>query len=241
MCDDFEGDAPSGQDIADAAQNLLGSNSYQMYNYNDPVPSGEPKDHQFVSDVLGNAGLGFDGDLSDHPAIADWANPDSTIPGWSTVDGPPQAGDVLATAKPIPSHWYMSPGQSLGIATGDGTSIGVRDNTRIAESDFGYGDGHDPTIWRSMQLRGDNNRASALANDDSDGNPRKGYNDGPTLDPTNDPMEVPGGDPNIDPNMPIYKQEKPMYSLPFRDSHGNPRFEGPDQETGRFVGPGIAI
>ena len=153
-----DGDTPpSAEDIVDAARNQLDSNAYQLYNYNDGIPSGEPKDHQFVANVLNNAGLtNFDGDISKQPSISDWANPNSDIPGWTNVEGPPQAGDILATDKPIPSHWYVSPGQSIGIATGDGTSIGIRDNNRIAESDFGLQEGHDPTIWRSTQLASSN-------------------------------------------------------------------------------------
>ena len=145
----------NGDDIVGAARNQLYSNAYQQYNYNDGVPSGVPKDLQFVANVLNNAGLdGFDGDIDTLPGIQDWANPNSSIPGWTPVSGPPQAGDVLATDKPIPTHWYVSPGQSMGIATGDGTTIGVQDNNRVAESDFGLQDGHDPTIWRSNVAMG---------------------------------------------------------------------------------------
>ena len=142
-------DGPTTDDIVDAARNQMDSNAYQLYNYNDGIPSGEAKDHQFVANTLYNAGLGFDGDISKHPSIADWADPNTDIPGWSVVDGPAQAGDVLANSKPIATHWYMSPGQSMGIATGDDTSIGVLDNNRVAESTFGFEDGHEPTIRRS--------------------------------------------------------------------------------------------
>ena len=164
-------DQPTADDIVGAARNQLDSNAYQLYNYNDGVPSGVPKDHQFIANVLNNAGLdGFDGDIDTLPGIQDWANPNSSIPGWTPVSGPPQAGDVLATDKPIPTHWYVSPGQSMGIATGDGTTIGVQDNNRVAESDFGLQDGHDPTIWRSTQLadgdaNGDDGAVSQLADD----------------------------------------------------------------------------
>jgi hypothetical protein len=113
------------------------------------VPSGAPKDHQFVSNVLSNVGLGFDGDIDKHPTADDWANPKSYIPGFKTVDGPPQAGDILATAKPIQTDWYYGGGQQMGIASGQGSSIGIVNNMRIGENDFGHQDGHDPTIWRS--------------------------------------------------------------------------------------------
>jgi hypothetical protein len=116
------------------------------------VPSGELKDHQFISKTLNALGIGFDGDISKHPSIGDWADPNTYIPNWPVVDGPVQAGDVLATSRPIPRHWYFSPGQSIGIATGDGTSLGIRDNNRIEESDHGLNPDHDPTIRRYAQL-----------------------------------------------------------------------------------------
>jgi hypothetical protein len=109
----------TADDIVNAAKTHLNSNSFQLYNYNDGVPSGEPKDHQFLSKTLDSLGIGFDGDISKHPTIDDWADPNSHIPDWPVVNGPAQAGDVLATSKPIPRHWYFSPGQSIGIATGD--------------------------------------------------------------------------------------------------------------------------
>lgn len=41
---------------------------------------------------------------------------------------------------------------NMRVATGNGTSIGVIDNNRIGESDWGFRDGHNPTIWRSTQM-----------------------------------------------------------------------------------------
>jgi hypothetical protein len=128
---------------------MLDNNTYQLYSYNDGVPSGQAKDHQFVSNVLGKLGLGFDGDIDKHPTADHWGNPNSTIPGFSTVDGPPQAGDILATQKPIQTDWYYGGGQQMGIATGKDSSVGIINNMRIGESDFGLKDGHEPTIWRA--------------------------------------------------------------------------------------------
>jgi hypothetical protein len=121
------GDSITGDHIADAARSLLDDNTYQLYNYNDGVPSGQAKDHQFVK----------------------------------TVDGPPQAGDILATPKPIQTDWYYGGGQQMGIATGKDTSIGITNNMRIGESDFGLKDGHEPTIWRADAVA---NMGSSVSN-----------------------------------------------------------------------------
>jgi len=158
---------PTGNDIVDAARNSGGGLTYKLYGHSYEPPSGQPKDTHFVGDTLDKAGLGFGDNLSDRPTIADWANPKSNIPGWHTVgDGSIQPGDVLATAKPIPLSSYHGGGQQLGIATGDGTSIGIVDNDRIGENDFGRQDGHNPVTWRSTNL------AAASPPDDGD------YNDG---------------------------------------------------------------
>ena len=44
-------DQPTADDIVDAARYQLDSNAYQLYNYNDGVPSGVPKDHQFGANI----------------------------------------------------------------------------------------------------------------------------------------------------------------------------------------------
>ena len=163
---DFDGPA-TGDDIADAARSMLGDSTYQLYNYNDGVPSGEPKDHQFVSNVLSKAGLGFDGAIDTHPTADDWANPNSNIPGFSPVQGPPQAGDILATQKPIQTDWYYGGGQQMGIATDSNSSIGITNNMRIGESDFGLKDGHDPTIWRADQAADSGSSVSAMGMDET--------------------------------------------------------------------------
>ena len=141
---------PTGSDIVDAARNTGDGLTYKLYGHSYETPSGQPKDAHFVGDMLDKAGLGFGDKLSDRPTIADWADPKSDIPGWQPVrDGSIQPGDVLATAKPIPLSSYHGGGQQLGIATGDGTSIGIVDNDRIGENDFGHQDGHNPVTWRS--------------------------------------------------------------------------------------------
>jgi hypothetical protein len=144
---------PTGGDIVDAARKYSGSLGYKLYNYNNQTPSGVPKDNHFIADALDDSGVGFGDDPRDRPSIADWADPSSAIPGFAPVsDGSVQAGDVLATAKPIPKNWYTGKGQYLGIATGDGTSLGIVDNDRIGENQFGLLPGHDPVVWRSTQL-----------------------------------------------------------------------------------------
>ena len=159
----------SGDDIADAAKSQLGTSAYQLYSYNDGVPAGEPKDHLFVSNVLGNVGLGFDGGIDKHPTAEDWADPNSNIPGWSPVSGPPQAGDVLAASKPVRNDWYFGGGQQLGIATGNNTSIGINNSTHIGENDFGFQASHDPTIWRNNQIA-ENQNTQLAANTNDGGN-----------------------------------------------------------------------
>jgi len=143
----------TGDDIAGAARNQIGSLDYKTYGCCNNAPSGVPKDNHFVAETLDNAGLGFGGNVPDRPSATDWAKPTSSIPGWQPVnDDSVQAGDVLAMPKPIPLDSYHGGGQQLAIATGKGTSIGVVDNDRVGESDFGLKDGHDPTVWRSTQL-----------------------------------------------------------------------------------------
>ena len=146
-------DQATGADIVDATRNQIGSLCYKLYGYSNNTPSGVPKDDHFIANTLDNAGLAFGGNPSARPSAADWADPNSTIPGWMPVtDGSIRAGDVLATSKPAPRSWYEGGGQQLGIATGDGTSVGVVDNNRVGESDFGFRDGHNPTVWRSALL-----------------------------------------------------------------------------------------
>jgi hypothetical protein len=143
----------AGNDIVNAARSQIGSLSYKRYGYSDNTPAGVPKDHNFIANTLDNVGLGFGDNPFGRPSAADWADSSSTIPGWQPVgDGSVQAGDVLATPKPIQRNWYEGGGQQLGIATGTGSTIGVIDNNRIGESDFGLKDGQNPVTWRSTQL-----------------------------------------------------------------------------------------
>jgi len=160
---DNESDLPTGGDIVDAARNAGDGLGYKLYGYGQGTPAGQPKDHHFVADTLDKAGIGF-GDDTARPAIAHWADPDTEIPGWAVVrDGSIQPGDVLATAKPVPLSSYHGGGQQLGIATGNGTSIGIVDNDRVGESDFGHREGHDPVVRRSENLASAN-----AAQDDKD-------------------------------------------------------------------------
>lgn len=112
------------------------------------------KDHQFVADTLGQAGLPVSDEPSQRPALDQWGDPKADIPGWPVVDGPAQAGDVLTDANPQPRHWYFRPGQAMGIATGDGTSVGVGvdENHQIKESDWGFRNGDQPVIRRATSL-----------------------------------------------------------------------------------------
>lgn len=141
---------PTGNDIADAARGQIGSLNYKTYGYSFDTPSGQPKDGPFIANTLDNAGVGFG---PTPPAITDWANPKASIPGWSPVtDGSTRTGDVLATSEPMPLDWYRGGGQQLGIVSGQGTSIGITDNDRVNESDFGFRDGHNPVVWRNDQV-----------------------------------------------------------------------------------------
>ena len=168
--------SPTGDDIVDAARNSGDGLTYKLYGHSNETPSGQPKDAHFVGDTLDKVGLGFGDKLSDRPTIADWADPRSNIPGWHAVgDGSIQPGDVLATAKPIPLSSYHGGGQQLGVATGDGTSIGIVDNDRIGENDFGHQDGHNPTTWRSTNL------AAASSSPPDDGDYKDAIKDGAAL------------------------------------------------------------
>jgi len=144
---------PTGADIVAAARDNGDNLTYKLYGYGNETPAGQAKDHHFVADTLDKAGIGFGDDQAARPAIAHWADPDQDIPGWPVVrDGTIRPGDVLATAKPIPLSSYHGGGQQLGIATGNGTSVGVVDNDRVGESDFGHREGHDPVVRRYAQL-----------------------------------------------------------------------------------------
>jgi len=144
---------PTGADIASYARKRVGQIGYKTYGYGNETPSGIPKDHHFVADTLEDAGIGFGDRLKDRPSIDAWASPSSAILGWQPVsDGSVQAGDVLATTKRIPQSWYNGGGQQLGIATGEGTSVGIVDNDRVGENTFGHEPDHNPTVWRSTQL-----------------------------------------------------------------------------------------
>jgi hypothetical protein len=143
----------TGGHIVDAARKRIGSMLYKTYAFSNDTLSGEPKDHHFVADALDDVGLGFGDRLSKRPHIVDWADANSNIPGWTPVnDGTIQAGDILATPKRIPLNWMYGGGQQLAIAAGNGKTIGITDNDRVGESDFGLQDGHSPTVWRSAQL-----------------------------------------------------------------------------------------
>ncbi|MBF0562904.1 MAG: hypothetical protein HQL37_13000 [Alphaproteobacteria bacterium] len=143
----------TGDDILKAARKRAGTLGYKTYGCSNNAPSGVPKDNHFIADTLADVGLGFGNRLSDRPGIADWADCRSSIPGWQPVtDGSIQAGDVLATPSRMPLSWFYGGGQQLAVATGKGTSIGVVDNDRVGESDFGLKDGHNPTVWRSTRL-----------------------------------------------------------------------------------------
>ncbi len=137
-----------GNDIANAANSYIGSNAYGLYRYGSGTSSGTPKDDVFINSVLAKAGSGFDGN---RPTLADWTDPNADIPGWMKVNGPIQAGDVLATQTPIRMDDYSPNGQSLGIATGNGTSIGIQSGQQVAENTFGHEDGHDPIVRRVSQ------------------------------------------------------------------------------------------
>lgn len=198
---------PTGDDIVDAARNYTGSLGYKLFSYSNQTPSGQPKDNHFVADTLDDADLGFGDDPSDRPSIADWTDPSSDIPGFAPVtDGSIQAGDVLASAKPIPKNWYTGKGQYLGIATGNDTSLGIVDNDRIGENQFGFLPGHDPLVWRSTQLADasapagmvDGNALDAI-DPDQDGigglTDETGNNDQPSPD-TSQPSPASGSPPN---------------------------------------------
>ena len=134
-------ECPDGGTGSGASGNL----TYKLYGAGADTPAGQPKDHRFVADTLDKAGLGFGGDA---PGIGDWADPSTRIPGWSVVsDGSVRPGDGVATSKPVPLSSHHGGGQQLGIATGAGTTLGIVDNDRIGESDFGLKDGlpHQPT------------------------------------------------------------------------------------------------
>lgn len=148
---DSEG-ADVGQSIADSARSMVGDGGYGLYRYSNGIPAGTPKDNAFVNTVLANTGNDFGGKP---PSLSDWANPDAKIPGFAQVAGPPRAGDVLATPDPVRMDGYSPNGQSLGIATGNGTSIGIHAGQQIAENTFGHEDGHDPVIRRALTAMGD--------------------------------------------------------------------------------------
>jgi hypothetical protein len=137
-----------GQSIADTAQSMVGNGSYGLYRYSSGIPAGTPKDDAFVNTVLAGSGNDFGGKA---PSLSDWTDPNSDIPGFARVSGPPQAGDVLATQTPVRMDGYSPNGQSLGIATGNGTSIGIHAGQQIAENTFGHEDGHDPIVRRVSQ------------------------------------------------------------------------------------------
>jgi hypothetical protein len=226
----------TGDHIADAARSMLDNNTYQLYSYNDGVPSGQAKDHQFVSNVLGKLGLGFDGDIDKHPSADDWGNPRSSIPGFRTVNGPPQAGDILATQKPIQTDWYYGGGQQMGIATGKDSSVGILNNMRIGESDFGLKDGHEPTIWRSDAVE---SARQSLLDKNSDSKYYK-MRDGFAAAPNNlSPVKAEGGPPEVEkspipPPPKSHPQNIPGTNIP---DHSMPEEGwGPKQE-----GPGSRI
>ena len=218
------GNAPfTAQDIVNAAKDQLGSGSYQLYSFNDPIPSGVPKDHQFIADVLSGLGGAKFGDQSGNiPSISDWADPEVPISGWDVVSDDPQAGDIVATQKPIPSHWYMSPGQSIGVVTGDGSSIGVKDNMSIAESDFGMQEDHQPTVRRCNQLS-----SNVVSNDTGN----QDQEVGPDI---NDPMEIKPDD--TDRRMKIINST-PSTGTPYMGEDGNRHYDGINPKSDEVIPP----
>ncbi|HQU44300.1 MAG TPA: hypothetical protein PK867_15885, partial [Pirellulales bacterium] len=73
-----------------------------------------------------------------------------TLSLWGAVNDTPNGefGDIWEAGDSI----TVDSEGNLYVATGNGTSIGVIDNNRIGESDWGFRDGHNPTIWRSTQM-----------------------------------------------------------------------------------------
>jgi hypothetical protein len=142
-------DPGPGDGVHAVARGSIGSSKYITNATNDDLGAGVQKDAQFVGDMLNQAGLGFDSKVSAWPTAAQWADPTQPIANWSVVDGPTQAGDVLATAKGDMSKGaYFRPGQQMGIATGNDSSIGVHDNGTVAETDWGFRPDDAPTIRR---------------------------------------------------------------------------------------------
>ena len=90
--------------------------------------------------------------------MSQWADPNYAIPGWPVVDGPAQQGDILSAVTNAKEDGYFRPGQQMGIATGDGTSIGIHRNETVQETDWGFRDGQDPTIRRN-DTQGDDQTA----------------------------------------------------------------------------------
>ncbi len=141
-----------GDEIVGRARRALGSLAWKRFGTNGDVPAGAAKDHQFVADTLDQAGYGPGGGPQDRPVAAAWADPHAAVPGWPVVAGPARAGDVLAMPRGKPDHWYFAPGQQMGIATGNNTSIGVRNNNAVQESDWGFRPDDRPTIRRHQSL-----------------------------------------------------------------------------------------
>jgi len=141
----------SADQIMNSANTWKNHSPYGLSAINKDMGAGQAKDHQWVGDTLTQAGTGSFDTPQTRPSIADWADKNADIPGWNVVDGPARKGDVLAMAKPNNPVFGMRLGQ-MGIATGDGTSIGMPMGGDIMEGDIGLADGDNATIRRYANL-----------------------------------------------------------------------------------------
>jgi hypothetical protein len=148
-----DGSPPVSPDaIVKVARSHMGHGYYGQAPISRDMGSLTFKDHQFVGDVLTDAGAGDFRHPHKRPEIAAWADPSADIPGWNVVDPPARKGDVLAMVRPNNDGPFGTRHGTMGIATGDGDSIAVTNGDSISRGDIGLRDGDEATIRRYANL-----------------------------------------------------------------------------------------
>jgi len=148
--------AVSGDTILGHARSVMGSGAWSPGCINDDLVGMDDKRHKYVADMLDRAGAPVPNEPDTRPTSADWADPDFDIPGWPTVDGAAQKGDVLAIKPNPPGFWDY--GGGVRFATGDDTTVGVNDFGNVDESDWGFQDKQAPTVRRWDNLVDDDGK-----------------------------------------------------------------------------------
>lgn len=132
--------------LAGNASADTGSSQWAYAKKNGDFGKNTNKCNQFVDDKVRQSGGDLpqpNGWFGGNPIVAgQWADPSYQIEGWSVVQGPAQAGDIIAVK--MNGNGYTG---HVGIVTGQGQTTSAGDKV-ILTNDWGFRAGDNPTIRR---------------------------------------------------------------------------------------------